>query len=387
MPYNSGVFRGIWVRKKSGAQWRLDSVAAAFAAAALDSSKWVDALDALAAETESIGTALLPLQVNSYLTTLPFSPAIESIVVPYFEEGWMERDLRRRAVPLLMQNRIFSEADYTTRDEIRREPFFQEYLVPRGFTWSAVLLMSAGDDAFAVSIQRHSDQDPFSTAELEKLRGLSDRLSAAAATAQALGYARLEAAMGAFESAGKAVILVDRFAKVVRINPAAEPLLGTDLEIVDRRLRSRSREATKLLYLSFKEVLSGQTSLAGPVTLPRKGRTPLLAYLTRDARISSDAFCPCQAVVSLVDPDLRPRLHFEALRACYGLTEAEAKLAAYLAIGETLDAAADQFEIAKATARNQLASIMAKVGVHRQAELVAALATLTSARVSLPWKP
>lgn len=75
-----------------------------------------------------------------------------------------------------------------------------------------------------------------------------------------------------------------------------------------------------------------------------------------------------------------PRPAFEALRTCYGLTEAEAKLAAHLAIGETLDAAADQFGISKATARNQLAAIMGKVGVHRQAELVAALARLTSTR-------
>lgn len=366
--------------KKSCAEWRLDSVADAFAAAALDSAKWVNALDTLAAETGSVGTALLPLQVNSYLKELPFSSAIESLVVPYFEDGWMERDLRRRAVPQLMQNRVFSEADYTTREEIRRAPFFQEYLVPRGFTWSAVLLMSAAEDAWAVSIQRRSDQDPFSVAELEKLACLSDRLSAAAATAQTLGYARLEAAMGAFEAAERAVILVDRFARVVRINAAAQPLLGTDLEIVDRRLRSRNREATKLLYLGFNEVLSGKSSLAGPFALPRKGRAPLLAYLTRDARISSDALCPCQGVVSLVDPELRSRPPFDALRVCYGLTEAEAKLAAHLATGATLDAAADQFGITKATVRNQLASIMAKAGVHRQAELVAALSQLCSPR-------
>lgn len=362
--------------KTTAARWKLDCVGEAFAAAALDSGKWVTALDMLAAETGSVGAALLPVQVSRPLPELPYSPAIESIVVPYFEEGWIDRDLRRRAIPKLMQKGIVGETDYTTREEIRRAAFFQDYLVPRGFTWCAILRMSAGEDAWAVSIQRQSEQDPFTAAELKKLGSLSKSLSAAAAVAQTLGYAKLEAALGSFEVAQKAVFLVDRFAKVVRMNAAAESLLGADLEVVDLRLRSCSGEATKKLYLTFNEVLSGKSSLAGPVALPRRNRTPLLAYLTRDERISSDAFCPCQCVISLVDPEQRPRPTFEALRSCYGLTEAEGRLAAYLAIGESLDMAADKIGIAKSTARNQLASMMAKVGVNRQAELVAAITAL-----------
>ena len=64
------------------------------------------------------------------------------------------------------------------------------------------------------------------------------------------------------------------------------------------------------------------------------------------------------------------------LRSVFRLTEAEARLAAQLAFGNSLETVADQFGIAKETARSQLKSIFAKTGVHRQAELVAVLAKL-----------
>ena len=65
-----------------------------------------------------------------------------------------------------------------------------------------------------------------------------------------------------------------------------------------------------------------------------------------------------------------------ALQAAFGLSEAEARLAAQLASGEALERITAQFGIAKETGRGQLKSIFAKTGVHRQAELVALLAPL-----------
>jgi DNA-binding CsgD family transcriptional regulator len=64
------------------------------------------------------------------------------------------------------------------------------------------------------------------------------------------------------------------------------------------------------------------------------------------------------------------------LRSAFRLTETEARLASQLAFGNSLEGAADQFGIAKETARSHLKSIFAKTGVHRQAELVAVLAKL-----------
>lgn len=71
------------------------------------------------------------------------------------------------------------------------------------------------------------------------------------------------------------------------------------------------------------------------------------------------------------NPDKRWRPPEMALRAVFGLTPAEARLAAKVATGTKLEAITDEAGIAKETGRNQLKSIFAKTGVHTQAELVA----------------
>jgi DNA-binding CsgD family transcriptional regulator len=66
----------------------------------------------------------------------------------------------------------------------------------------------------------------------------------------------------------------------------------------------------------------------------------------------------------------------DLLRALYRLTNAEAALVLQIASGASVADAADAAGVTLTTARNQLAAAMAKVGVNRQAELVAIIATL-----------
>jgi DNA-binding CsgD family transcriptional regulator len=66
-----------------------------------------------------------------------------------------------------------------------------------------------------------------------------------------------------------------------------------------------------------------------------------------------------------------------ALRRAHGLTRAEADVALALADGQGLDAIAAQRSVAIATVRSQVQSVYAKMGVHRQAELAAAVRRLS----------
>ena len=110
------------------------------------------------------------------------------------------------------------------------------------------------------------------------------------------------------------------------------------------------------------------------VCLPRSGRLPLLAHPVRLSALAANILAHCQAVVILIDPEKRSRPTEAALRTAFRLTAAEARLASRLAAGEKLEVAAKELSIAPDTGRNQLKSIFAKTGVHRQAELVAMLA-------------
>ena len=72
----------------------------------------------------------------------------------------------------------------------------------------------------------------------------------------------------------------------------------------------------------------------------------------------------------LIDPEQKRQSPEGLLRNMFNLTRAEAKLAMRLANGATVEAASDGLGITKSTARNQLKAVFAKMGVHRQAELV-----------------
>jgi DNA-binding CsgD family transcriptional regulator len=64
------------------------------------------------------------------------------------------------------------------------------------------------------------------------------------------------------------------------------------------------------------------------------------------------------------------------LRGLYGLTTAEIDIVNALMLGRNVETAAQSLGISRATARNQISAAMAKMGVNRQAQLVAQVGAL-----------
>ena len=76
------------------------------------------------------------------------------------------------------------------------------------------------------------------------------------------------------------------------------------------------------------------------------------------------------AAVFISDPDLKESTSRQVLGELFELTPAEANLATLLARGLSLAQVSEAQHISQHTARAQLKSIFAKMGVSRQAELV-----------------
>ena len=89
--------------------------------------------------------------------------------------------------------------------------------------------------------------------------------------------------------------------------------------------------------------------------------------------------CAPERLVLLTLRELSPRktVPSQMLRRLFGLTAAEARLAARLAMGDTLSEAAGALAVSRETARTHLQAIFAKTGTHRQAALVALFAQLS----------
>jgi DNA-binding CsgD family transcriptional regulator len=196
---------------------------------------------------------------------------------------------------------------------------------------------------------------------------------------RAFEFARVDAALQAFEMSGSAVVMLDRCGEVVRANAAAEGLLGDDIKIVDRRIVSFDRNATASLDRAVQVLIWSLESLAlyPPVVLPRKRGRPILAYLSLSPSSIREGIGLCQAIVVLVDLEARPTAAQCDLIEAFRLTPAEARLATRVAAGEPIETIAEKLGIAYETARNVLRSIFQKTETRRQGELIALLTGLS----------
>jgi DNA-binding CsgD family transcriptional regulator len=355
----------------------LQPVERAFAEAAIDPSSWVTALDTVTDLTASFGALLLPI-TGIAIPNVPFTERLGESTEAYFRNDWHLRDERHHGVPIMVQRGVFDDLDIADMDRIKRHPYYQEFLDPYGLRWFAGVRVACGEDLWCLSIQRTIEQGPFSGAEKRQLAQLSDHLSAGAAIARALGSATTKGALDAFEVSDTAVVLINRMGEAFRANLSAERLLTGDVKIARRKLVAKDMRATAALNCALHNLLWRRIDggLSPPVLLPRTDKRPLFAYPAKLSSMTANALADCQAIVILIDPDKISRPPDAVLRAAYGLSEAEARLTAQLASGEALDTITERLGIAKETGRSQLKSVFAKLGVHRQAELVAVLAPL-----------
>jgi DNA-binding CsgD family transcriptional regulator len=352
-------------------------IEAAFANAALDSSGWVKALDIVTTQTDSYGAILVPVAGDA-IPNIPYTEPMSGSIETYFRDGWHQRDERFSGIEIMMRNGVVDDLDTSHLDRIKRHPYYQEFLAPHGLRWFAGVRIACGQDIWCLSIQRTIGQGPFSKSEKMRFARMSNRLSASAALARAFGAASANGVLQAFEISGRAVILVNRRGDVFRANKSAEQLLSDDVRIERRKLVSSDPGATAALNRSLHELMFQRSgaSLSQPVALPRRGRRPILAYPAKLSATAANPLADCQALLVLVDLDQQNHLPEVVLRATFNMTAAEARLAARLASGASLDVATERIGIAKETGRNQLKSIFAKTDVRRQSELVAVLASV-----------
>jgi DNA-binding CsgD family transcriptional regulator len=354
--------------------WNSELIETAFADAALDSSLWVKALDIVVSLTESHGALLLPI-TGKAIPNVPFTERLGESIEAYFRDNWHLRDERDKGLPKMLRHGVFDDLDIVDVDKIERHPYYQEFLRPHDLQGFAGVRVACGEDLWCLSIQRTISQGHFSTTEKRRLAQLSDRLSASAVLARALGTAATEGALQAFEASGKAVVLINRRGEVFRVNSAAEQLLKGDVRIERKRIVANDTDATAALDKSLHALMWQRIGggLSVPVPLPRRGKRPILAYPIKLANLAANAFADCQALIILIDLDQQAHLPEMVLRSTFGMTVAEARLAARMGAGESLEFATEQIGIAKDTGRNQLKNIFLKAGVKRQSELVAVL--------------
>jgi DNA-binding CsgD family transcriptional regulator/PAS domain-containing protein len=184
------------------------------------------------------------------------------------------------------------------------------------------------------------------------------------------GRSELEAA---FDRLTIPAFVLDGRASIRHLNTAAAQLLARHRQILSRRGKLAFAEV-KLTASFYDAVRAAARDTGRSAALPiqlghrEKGEILVAPLHPRDALVA--AWQTPLVLVAIATNERDGSSIGWRLRQLYRLTPAEARLAAALASGATLEQIAAAHRVTQATLRSQLRSVFSKTGTSRQAELV-----------------
>lgn len=352
--------------------------------AALEPERWPEALTSAADNLGAIGGMLTGISLTKpdrgWFVNARLDPDLARIFLERHQDNPWSRAMIGRpwGQPVCLASTNATAA-------VRGSLFEAEVLTPQGITsvMSAQLRLNPDIDVGGVGFPLKA---PAERDVIEHAARLTPHLQRAVTTSFRLaGLGALNASLGeALARLEQSVLLVDGEGRVVFASASAETLLRSSGALRTERGRLSASRAveTRALQRLIAEAsctsLGGGVSPGGTLALPQPSDdTPLAVVVAplRDLRPLLGAARPT-AIVLAGAPSAAPTASAPTLRALYGLTPAEAAVAAAIGGGRPLAAAAADLGISPLTARTHLKRVFDKTGVHRQVELVRLIARL-----------
>lgn len=353
-------------------------------AAALEPERWEEALAAVSEAVGAIGTSIIPVGGGGGSIA---SRSLFDANMAYQQTWWRHDTPTSRILSRgLKPGAVGTDRLVMDEDEVKRDPFYQEFLRTYGIGSSLAALTPLGSGGlFSIAAQRSFNKDPYQREDVAVMATLSPHIGRALSVAMALTEARRMASdlAEAVERLAWGVILLDADGRARQVNATAIGLLGDGFAITHQRPRASLRGDDARLQAAIKAALPESLLPMGGGVLIRRpsGGAPLYAEVvpirSRPDSLEVLSFGAGGAMLlirSLAGETKSLAQHLRTL----GLTPAEARLAEAVGSGATLRAAADAHGIAYETARTHLRAVFAKLGIQRQADLVALVTRLAA---------
>ncbi len=281
-------------------------------------------------------------------------------------------------------NQAHNLEDLVTPAEFARSQFYNEYIRGMGddtFRCIGIRVENDWGSGF-LALQRGRSQNSFEPEALQALEGWSRHLrrmlfvrgKLLAATEQAATFA------DTLDRMGDAVFLLKENGLLLHANAGARDMLARTRGVVLRGgvLCACTPAADQALKKAISKAAAASGPEASAVAIPADGGTSipfsLMAVPAGDSRRN--------IVMVSRDPHLVDASAKNRLRSLYGLSNREAQLAVALAQGATPQEIADDWGVAIGTVRTQIKHVSAKLGCHRQADIVRIVNALPRLRAS-----
>jgi DNA-binding CsgD family transcriptional regulator len=256
-------------------------------------------------------------------------------------------------------------------EELRETSLYRELLEPLGIL-DIVGVLTARTPLLLGAVSFYDGQ-LFGPRALRRLEALAPHLVRATALRNRVAWLSERAA--AFETGVErlpvGLILIGAEGDLLHMNAHARVAVETrdGLRIDQGRLLLVDREARR----GFEEALDRvrRTGVAsGPILVPRPSGARPFQLVVSPSSSRGDSPGERAALVWIHDPEEVAVPSHDALEQLFGLSPAEARMAASLAAGATVRTYAAEAGVTEGTARIRLKQVLAKTGAARQADLV-----------------
>jgi DNA-binding CsgD family transcriptional regulator len=272
----------------------------------------------------------------------------------------------------------------TSNPEVTDYLKWQRSIANADHQMTAVVPLGGGSQRLAYCIHRAPDLGPTPKHQLRALNRILPEIQRAAM----LGFRHGEMLQSAFWDgiivgrADQTALLLDEHGRVIRHTDAANKLISKrdGLDISGGKLRTLDRGDEPAFQSMIRQAIDAVPARSGAMRLTRpSGKLPLIAIcypLVRSSRMLAPV--EAAALITIIDPNMRPMAPKALYREAFGLTAREAELAALLMSGHSVDSAAASLGMAMPTVRTHMRRLFEKTATSGQAALIRLLSQIAS---------
>jgi DNA-binding CsgD family transcriptional regulator len=353
--------------------------------AALDVTRWHDALDAVAqltgTQTFHLGAwnAVEARDELGIVTDPSWWPALER-----YNAHFAASDPRIDICAQLGPGALMVCSEHLDRRTVSRSEIYQDHLIPNGLRYCmASILATDAEVTMAVGLMRPADGGAWKHEESAAACRLLPHLQRAATlTLRERGHGQQQQlGQAAGELTHLALITISADGRVLQANPRGEALLRDQALLRLHRGRLRATAPGDVPALEEAVQAVGRNGVPRNLNLiaPDASIDACLT-LMRAPEGSAHSRGAGLRLLCVVAQGRQRVASVRQLMAWFGLTPAEARLARALAQAGDLDAYARETGLTRNTVKSHLAHLMSKLGVSDQRELIRRVLRLPAVR-------
>lgn len=297
----------------------------------------------------------------------------------YEHGGWLQGDYRPEAVNRTPIGSLYSERLAVPEQKRLKSAVYQDFFLSHNIAHFAGWRVKIADETWIFSLARGDERGPLTEQVETEISATAPYVNRALMLARHTRHMRVQGMTDFAGRIGTPLLVLDSSGKVAAINAHAEALLGNDFGVREGRLWAShlgSQARLDALTQAARQ-RRGHATLNNFLVQRRDGSQAVLVRPMPVRGAGLDLLPGGRILVNLVPAKRRPCIAEGDLQTLFGLSSAEANVAALLATGLDAQEVADTRGVAVGTIRTQIRHLFEKMEVSRLGELIAVASSIT----------